>query len=229
MCRAFRVIAVIALLAAGCSSDQDAPRSGGTPTSTPTSTSTPTTLPLAAAPVDWNDRSGVDIPLPTGWRLTACEGDAPFLCASTADGTIDGTIMLLEYPAPDGPTSRADVEADAEELYGVTEEDRKITCGPDVALEPDPVTPRTVGGRPGYRYGYRLRDATGELTERVVLHVVRDGSRLVVINTAFSDPDACPGEDPERNEFPVDAFTAIDPYLDVIVARSVLPTGTVPR
>lgn len=229
MRRFVRVIAAVAVLAAGCSTGQPVQRSSGTTTPAPSTSSTTTVPTLTSTPVDWNDRSSVDIPLPSGWRLAGCEGDAPFLCASTADGTIDGTIMLLEYPGSDGPTSRADFEADAQELYVVTEEDRRITCGPDFTLEPDPVMPRTVAGAPGYRYGYQLRDVTGEVTERVVLHAVTDGTRFIVINTAFSDPDSCPGEDPERNEFPVGAFTAIDPYLDEIVARSVLPTATGPR
>lgn len=219
-----RTVTVATLLAAGCTSGQSTPQVTDTTTTAP-----PSTIPaLAGDPIDWNDRSSVDISLP-GWHLTACEGDAPFLCASTPDGTIDGTIALLEYPSSVSSISREDVEADAEELYRVTEEDRKITCGSDVALEPDAVTPRTVGGNPGYRYGFRLRDAAGDVTERVVLHVVLAGSRRIVINTAFSEPSGCPGEDPERNEFPIGAFTSIDPYLDELVARSVLPVDTAPR
>jgi hypothetical protein len=234
MHRAAHVMAVLVILATGCASDDDNPRSGGTTTAQPTTsspnTSEPsTTLPFSAGPVDWSDRSSVDITLPTGWRLAACDGDAPFLCASTADGTIDGTVMLVEYPAPATAASRDDVEAEANELYRVTEEDRRVTCGTDYHLEADTLTELAVGGKPGYRFGYQLRDARGEVTERVVLHLVDDGSRRIVINTAFSDPDGCPGEDPERNEFTIEALPAIDPYLDRIVAQSILPVGTGPR
>jgi hypothetical protein len=227
------LLAVLSILATGCASDEGTPRSGATTTSqatpSPPNTSEPTTiLPFSAGPVDWNNRSSVDIALPTGWHLAACEGDAPFLCASTADGTIDGSIMLLEYPAPAAPPSRDEVEAEAAELYRVTEADRRTTCGSDYHLTADRLSAVTVGGQPGYRYGYQLRDAAGTVTERVILHVVHDNSRQIVINTAFSDPAGCPGEDPERNEFPIEALAAIDPYLDRIVAQSILPSSAGP-
>ena len=233
MYRFLRIVALLTALTAlvtACSSDQASPRTSTT-TSEPdgseptTTTSTTTTAPpFTADPVDWNNRSAVDISLPTGWRLTACDGDAPFLCASTSDGTIDGTVMLVEYPMPRGAASPEEVEADAEELYRVTEEDRRITCGAAFDLQPDPFVSVTVAGKPGHRYGFQLRDEEGAVTERVVLHVVDDGSRRVVISTAFSDADGCPGEDPERNEFPVAAFAEIEPYLDQIMATSILPT-----
>lgn len=224
----FTLVAVLAILAAGCASGQSAPLASDTTTSHPATSSPAPSDPDPAAPlaaVDWNDRSSVDIDLPTGWHLAACEGDAPFLCASTPDGAVAGSIMLIEYPATGGSATRAAVAADAEELHRVTEEDRRITCGPDFDLEPDALTEVTVGGEPGYRYGYRLRDDSGRVTEQVVLHVVHEGSRRIVINTAFSDPDGCPGKDPERVEFPIEAFAEIDPYLDDIIADSILPAA----
>ena len=133
--------------------------------------------------------------------------------------------MLVEYPAAAVPATPEAVEADAQDLYRVTEEDRRITCGPDFALEPDALRAVTVGGEPGYRYGYRLLDEVGNVTERVVLHVADLGLRRIVINTAFSDADGCPGKDPERVEFPIEAFAEIDPYLDRIVGDSVLPAA----
>lgn len=228
MQRIRKVVALLAVLTAGCASGQSAPEASDTTTSRPATSSPSSTEPAPAAPfaaVDWNDRSRVDIDLPTGWHLTGCDGDAPFLCASTPDGTVDGSIALLEYPAAGAPATREAVAADAEDLYRVTEEDRRITCGPDFDLEPDALTEVTVGGEPGYRYGYRLRDGAGSVTEQVVLHVVDDGSRRIVINTAFSDADGCPGKDPERIEFPIEAFADIDPYLDGIVADSILPVA----
>lgn len=228
MYRVTTLVALLAVLAAGCASGQSAPLASDTTTSHPATSSPSPTDPGPTAPpaaVDWNDRSSVDIDLPTGWHLAACEGDAPFLCASTTDGTVAGSIMLLEYPATGGAATREAVAADAEDLYRVTEEDRRITCGPDFDLEPHALTGVTVGGEPGYRYGYRLRDGTGAVTEQVVLHVVHEGSRRIVINTAFSDADGCPGKDPERVEFPIGAFTDIDPYLDRIIADSILPAA----
>lgn len=233
--RANRTLAVlaIALLAAGCGSDGE-PQAGGSSTSAPT-TSQPTTSeptpspPLTGGRVDWNDRSSVDISLPTGWRIVACEGDAPFLCAVRSDGTVDGSILLAEYPAPDSAGSRDEIEAEAAELHRTIEEDRRATCGPEHRLEPDAVTPVAVGGTPGFRHGFSLVDGAGAVTERVVLHIVLDGSRQIVINTAFSDPAGCPGEDPERIEFPIEAVDEIVPYLDQLVAESILPTPTGPR
>ena len=219
MRRAFRLLLALTVLAMGCSSGEDAQPTGRTTTSaTPT-----TTAPFTSPAVDWNDRTSVRISLPSGWTIAACEGDAPFLCASTNEGVIDGTIMLVEYPTDGQPLTREHVQADAAELYRVTETDRQATCGADFRLEPEAVTSLPVGGKPGFRFGYRLRDATEQVTEHVVLHLVADGSRTIVINTAFSDPNGCPGEDPERIEFPIEALTAIEPYLDEIASKSVLP------
>ena len=228
MRRVTAVLVLLAVLGVGCGSGESAPRADDTTTSRPATSSPSPTEPAPAVPldpVDWNDRAGVDIDLPSGWHLAGCEGDAPFLCASTTDGTVAGTIMLVEYPAAGAPATRQAVEADAADLYRVTEEDRRITCGPDVDLEPDALRAVTVGGEPGYRYGYRLVDETGNVAEQVVLHVVDLGSRRIVVNTAFSDADGCPGKDPERIEFPIAAFAEIDPYLDQIVGDSVLPAG----
>lgn len=216
------LVALLAIVAAGCASGDSAPQASDSTTSHPATSRPPSTEPTFGA-IDWNDRSSVDIDLPTGWHLAACEGDAPFLCASTTDGTVDGSIALLEYPASGAPATRQSVAADAEDLYQVTEEDRRITCGPDFDLEPDALAEVSVGGKPGYRFGYRLRDGAGTVTEQVVLHVVDDGSRRIVINTAFSDADGCPGKDPERIEFPIGAFAEIDPYLDRLIADSILP------
>ena len=228
MRRVTAVLVLLAVVGAGCASAESAPPAGDTTTSHPATSSPSPTRPAPAVPfhaVDWNDRSRVDVELPTGWHLAGCEGDAPFLCASTTDATVAGTIMLVEYPGAGGPATREAVEADADDLYRVTEEDRRITCGPDVHLEPDALREVTVGGEPGYRYGYRLLDEAGNVTEQVVLHVVDLGSRRIVINTAFSDADRCPGKDPERIEFPIEAFAEIEPYLDQIVGDSVLPAA----
>lgn len=216
---ATRVLIALTVVATGCGSVENAQPTGRSTTSaTPT-----TTAPFTSPAVDWNDRTSVRISLPSGWTIAACEGDAPFLCASTNEGVIDGTIMLVEYPALGQPFTRENVEADAAELYRVTETDRQATCGADFHLEHEAVSSVPVGGKPGFRFGYQLRDATEKVTEHVVLHVVGDGTRTILINTAFSDPNGCPGEDPERIEFPIESLTAIEPYLDEIASKSVLP------
>lgn len=179
----------------------------------------------ASGTIDWNDRSTVDIELPTRWRIAACQGDAPYLCLRTPDGTPEGSIMLLEYDLPAGAdTSRAAVEADAAELYRIFEEDRRRTCGEDYVLEPEPLQELTVGGLPGYRFGFTLLAPDGSATERVVLHLAFDAGRRIVVNTAFSDPQGCPGQDPERDELPMSAVPDVEPHLDRLAAESLLPT-----
>ena len=179
----------------------------------------------AGTSVDWNDRSTVDIELPSGWRLTACEGDAPFLCMFMPDGTPEGTIMLLDYELPGGTdTSRSAVEASALELQQMTEEDRQFVCGDDYSLEPHELEELVVGGLPGYRFGYTIVDPAGALTEHVIIHLAFDAGRRIIVSTAFSDPDACPGQDPERDELPITAIDDVEPHLDRLVAESILPT-----
>ena len=133
--------------------------------------------------------------------------------------------MLVSYElTSDSDTSRAAVEADAEELYRITEEDRQLTCGDDYRLEPHPFRDLTVGGVAGHRFGYTLRDPQGAPTEIIVLHVAFDAGRQIVVSTAFSDPQGCPGEDPVRDELPTSAYPAVEPYLDQLAAESTLPT-----
>lgn len=184
------------------------------------------TMPAAAGgTVDWNDRSSVDLELPSGWQIAPCEGDAPYLCMTGPDGTPDGTIMLLEHElSADEDTSRSAVEAEVAELHRVTEEDRRLTCGGGFSLEPNQLEDVVVGGLPGYRFGYTLRDPAGAATEHAVIHLTFDAGRRIIVSTAFSDPDACPGEDPERDELPITAIQEVEPHIDALVAQSLLPT-----
>ena len=189
------------------------------------------TLGIAAQPaaatssIDWNDRSTVDVTLPSGWHLEACEGDAPYLCATDPQNRPDGSILMMTTDIPFGAdTSAAAIEARATELVRDVEADRKMVCGDDHAAERHPVTATPVAGLPGYRYGFTLRDGDGAVTEHIVLHLTFANGQEFLTSTAFSDPEACPGEDPERDEFHVSARSAIEPYLDDLMAEANLPT-----
>lgn len=180
----------------------------------------------ASTTIDWHNRRAVDIELPNGWQLQACEGDAPFLCFFTPEGNPDGTVLLLDFELTAGTdTSRAAVEADAADLYRMTEEDRQFICGQDYELEGHPVEDFVVAGVPGYRFGFTLRDGAGQPTEHVVLHLAFHAGKRYVVSTPFSDPAGCPGEDPERDELPITAIDEIEPHLGQLVSDSVLPSN----
>ena len=187
----------------------------------------PAPAPAAAAPpdkADWSDRSGVDIQLPSGWRIRACEGDAPVLCGHNPAGTVAGTLVLnVGDLAAGDDISRNAVAREVDEFHRIFSEDRRTTCGPSYQYVGDPLQDATVGGRPGYRFGFTLRNSAGAITEQAVIHLGFDAGRRFSINTSFTDPAGCPGSDPDRIEFPVSARNDILPYLDRLAAESILP------
>jgi len=175
--------------------------------------------------INWADRPSTDVRLPSGWRITACEGDAPALCAANPSGVVDGTILLsVSDLTAESDISRAGVAADVASFHRIFEEDRLATCGPTHRFEGDPLVDVTVGGRPGYRFGFTIRDAQGNVTERAVIHLAFAAGQQYAMNTSFTDPAGCPGADPNRVEFKVAVMGEVLPHLDGLAAGSLLPT-----
>ena len=179
----------------------------------------------AAPTSSWTDRSTVDVRLPNSWRIEACEGDAPFLCATNPAGVVAGTLFLsVSDLAPDADTSRAGVEAYAADFHRTFEEDRLTTCGRSYRFQRDPVETADVGGVAGYQFGFTLSDGQGRTSEKVVLHLAHAAGRALVVSTIFTDPNLCPGADHERIEFKVADMPDVLPFIDGVVAGIGLPT-----
>ncbi|MGH2684794.1 MAG: S-layer homology domain-containing protein, partial [Actinomycetota bacterium] len=186
---------------------------------------TPALAQADANRVDWGNRTDTDVRLPSGWRLTACEGDAPVLCAANPGGVVDGTILFgVSDLTSASDISRSAVEADVDSFHDVFEEDRLTTCGPGYRFDRDPLVDIIVGGQPGYRFGFTVRDGGGNVMEKAVIHLAFAEGQEYAMNTSFTEPAGCPGADPNRIEFPAAAMSQVLPHLDQVAADMVLPT-----
>lgn len=175
--------------------------------------------------INWVDRASTDVRLPSGWRINACEGDAPVLCAADPRGVIDGTILLaVSDLTTESDLSRSAVASEVASFHRVFREDRLATCGSTYRFEGDPLVDVVVGGVPGFRFGFTIRDGGGNVTEKAVIHLAFAAGQQYVMNTSFTDPAGCPGEDPDRVEFPVAAMGEILPHLDRVAGDTILPT-----
>jgi hypothetical protein len=190
------------------------------------------TVGLAAAPasasmaVDWADHLSARVELPDGWVLEGCERMDPTLCAYDGEGSLAGTVILgvLEVWAHEDVSPQG-MAAQVADFHEVFTQDRVDTCGPDFTYEPDELVQVTVGGQPGYRYGFSLYDGDGRLHEHAVIHLTFASGMRFVLNTNFIDPNGCPGADHERDEFAIAHIPVITPHLDQLAAESILPVN----
>lgn len=172
---------------------------------------------------DWT--GAFSLPLPNGWLLTHCEGDAPMLCFGDGDRHA-GVVELLLFPADD-----VDVDDDGlivlrehvDVFFEDVRQDRASTC-PHLSFVADEVAETTVGGLSGLRGEIRLVDAAGVTQERhVVYWAVREGERVVVNAAAYGDGGCLQ----RMGEFVPADLERIAELLDRIVADTPLPPSTV--
>jgi hypothetical protein len=189
------------------------------------------TLGLAGAPagasatVDWSEYLKTDIALSDGWRLVGCQALDPSLCGIDPDGEVAGTVALAVFDVwPHEDLSEEAVVADTATFHETFAADRRETCGDAYRYEPHELVTATVGGHDGWRYGFTLRNADGQITEHTVIHLTFASGMRFAMNTNFIDPAGCPGSDHEREEFGVPHMPAIVPHLDRLAASSILPT-----
>lgn len=149
---------------------------------------------------------------PTGWRVSACDRESPFLCVSR-NLPLLGSIELQRwqfdnYPilsrefdqrglvpglfTYDNPTDKAKVlealRIVIADYYKTIERDRTTTYGKGYKVQAQ--TPEVVkfGSVPGLRYGFTGIDATGKVREKYVNYMAFD-HELKIIVTGY-DPAA---------------------------------------
>ncbi len=179
------------------------------------------------ATVDWASRTA-HVPHDR-WTVEFCEGDAPVMCLTDADGAWGGIELsswdtadldVLEAAFADGATAAEALDAFAEEFLTTLRADRAEGCGPEYQFTPDASTSTTVAGLPGLRYGFR-GIVRGETVEHVVGHAVITDGTLHLFNASGLADDGCLGRE---GEFPMEAFDAetVD-LIGRIAAASTLP------
>lgn len=175
--------------------------------------------------------------LPTGWRVRACDGDAPFLCVTKGREAV-GTIELLRYPIetlPDfqkmlvtagipvgetnyqSPRRKAQIvtalRAWVADYYSLFARNRQPEYGRQVTFSTTRPQEVTVGNLPGIRYGFTGIERGGRIREKRVGYVAFDGKTLYVIATAF-DPLS------EIGTFKTaETLRLFEPYLSKIVTE----------
>jgi hypothetical protein len=213
--RAALVAAVVgvALVAAACADDDD---DGGSAGSVPVED--------VAPELDWSALPSEPV-LHEGWTFGSCGGTAPILCVGGPGG--DGTVELLRYEVDDvdavhdalddGAADVDALDAFADAYVGSFVASRPQEC-PGTSVVADEAVPRTVGGRPGLRYGFQVVDESGAVVERSVQWATIDGADLLVVAAGAIDPERACFE--PIGEFSPGVLDAALPSLDDVVAAS---------
>ena len=179
------------------------------------------------APVlDW--RTLPDEPVQhEGWTFGSCGGTAPIVCVAGASG--DGTVELLEYEVDDVEVvaetldetgdEQAALEAFSEEYVATFSLSRPQEC-PGTSVVADVPEALVVGGSPGLRYGFQVRDESGAVVERSVQWATIDGGALLVAAAGAIDPARACLE--PIGEFTPATLEAALPAIDDVIAASTL-------
>lgn len=205
---------VVAVLAAGCDGDEE---STSTTSTTAAGTATTTTTAAEELVVDWTDPA-LDADLGGGYRARHCEGDAPLLCVEQG-GKVLGVVELFDYP----PTGQQALADRIEGLYRSVRADRGEVCPRGHEFVGDPPVPAKPAGHDGLRYGFTVRLAGGQPSERTIAWMFQRGEVVTVVQAAAYEPAGCLPPEGEGGVFRVAALDAFEPYLERLVAASVLP------
>ncbi|WP_017315524.1 hypothetical protein [Mastigocladopsis repens] len=179
---------------------------------------------------------------PYGWRVAACDGNAPLLCVSS-NRKILGTVEMGVYPLENQPnfqqmlakagippSSKVDYQspkyqtqlASALKLwvsdhYSSLEKDRRGVYGDRIVFSAQSPQQVPFGKLQGMRYGFSGIKRGGGLHEQHLGYVAFDGKALYVITTAF-DPASETGKFEKLGN-----FQTFEPYLSTNVKGLSLP------
>lgn len=173
---------------------------------------------------------------PPGWRVAACDGNAPLLCVSS-NRKILGTVEVGVHPlekqpnfqqmlakAGIPPSSNIDYQSPkyqtqlatalklwVSDYYSVLEKDRRGVYGDHIVFSTQPPQQVAVGKLQGMRYEFSGIKPKGGVQEQHLGYVAFDGKALYVMTTAF-DPAS------ETAKFEkLENFQRFEPYLSTTV------------
>ena len=175
--------------------------------------------------MDWH--GPFELTLPNGWTVRDCEGDRTDACVD-ADGEFLGDLELLTgYPLTEDQAAAeagAVLAGLADDFLAHFEEDRASGC-PGFTFVADEVRDVAVGGQPGKRAAFSLRDAGGTVVERVVNHfTLQDGTYAIVNTDAYVTEGGCLGPSETDASFVPSDLATLEPHLDRLVAETDLST-----
>ncbi len=151
---------------------------------------------------------------PTGWKVAACDGDAPLMCVF-ANGKLIGTVEIGRYPLDkqqnfEKMLRQAGIEpgqdasyqnpqyqtkvltalnAWVNDLYSVLSKNSDSSSsskGDRVVFDPHPPQKVQVGKLQGLSYGFTKLKSQGQVQEHHLGYVAFDGKALYVITTGFN-------------------------------------------
>jgi hypothetical protein len=212
------ITAAIASVAGACSSGASRPEAA--PTTTSTTTASTTTAPQALR-VDWT--GPFETVLPNGWTIRDCEGERTNVCVYDGTRFLGDIELLPGFPLSPGEAAleaRAVARKWAGDMITTFRDDRRTAC-PGFTFEPIEVADASVGGLPGARGGFVLRNERGDVVEHVITHyAVVDGTMSIIGTDAYVPTGGClpPSEvDPSFTPERLDDLAGV---LDRIVADS---------
>ena len=214
--RSILIVAGLAAILTACSTDE---KTASPPSTTaPTSTTTLEPVPLV---VSWTEDFETD--LPNGWTVRACDGARTNVCVYDAETFLGDIELNPGYPLsveddPSDPETTA--QTWARNMVETFRDDRGAAC-PGFTFEALDVTSAVVGGEPGARGGFVVRDAGGRIVEHVLNSYVLTGDTMTIINAdAYALEGGCLPPSDVDPSFTPDALEELKPHLERIVADS---------
>ena len=207
-------LASLALIAGAC-----AGINVGSPTTVTTGAPTTTVVATTTLPDKWI--WGVDeVALRRGYWLGPCEGNADQIACIGQDATVIGSAEYLALPVDtfesldgvDHPVQS--IEIIAGDYLSTFRADRESAC-PDLEFRELPITPVTVGGQPGLRYGFDELDG-GRVVERNLIYGVRRDDTIDLFNYSATTDSACLSNEGELDDPAI--LDSLLPTLDQVMA-----------
>ena len=215
--RSILIVAGLVAIVTACSTGDEETASPPS-TTAPTTTTTLEPVPLV---VSWTDDFETD--LPNGWTVRACDGARTNVCVYDAETFLGDIELNRGYPLsveddPSDPETTA--QTWARNMVETFRDDRGAAC-PGFTFEALDITSAVVGGEPGARGGFVVRDAGGRMVEHVINSYVLTGDTMTIINAdAYALEGGCLPPSDVDPSFTPDALEELKPHLERIVADS---------
>jgi hypothetical protein len=200
------VLLALALVLAACGGDDDG-------SSSDTTERTTTTLPVMPADFDW--WNPVEVPLGDDWVLHACEGEDTSLCFEHPEGG-SGVLELFRFDAP----ADFNINAHAARFVEDFRNDRRLGCGVEYRVEPEPIEALELPDGPARRYGFHGGSQGSVDTERTIQWAGLRGTSLVIVTLSGYDPGSCVAA---LDEATLEEMTAVLDGIHALVLAAGLP------